>query len=182
MKRLAEFLLGAYSLFIISSSMSKRDVSEREVLNNKYDKVVHEFLEISKKNNYVRDSEVYGREYIQHPDTTVKKGQGDCDDLAALANYMFKKEGLDSEFCVGKLHWFHSKRYHCWVEFEKDNVKYILDGISSKHPLIRKDKISSVNYDPIKDKVAYDLFIKNGVNHYEERTGLKLNVKDYGFK
>jgi hypothetical protein len=115
---------------------------------------------------YVPDSK--GRDYWQTPEETLEKGIGDCEDIAIYTHHLLLRKGIKAEVVVGLLG-PNAKHGHCWVEYEQDGGRFIIEP---KYSVILKRKnVPDFMYVPVLDIETVEKKFKR----YHEKTGVWLN-------
>jgi hypothetical protein len=72
---------------------------------------------------YTRDD----ADYWQTPEETVRRGRGDCEDLAFYLHRLLRDEGIDSVVVFGIRDVTDPKAGHAWVECRMYGEVYVLD-------------------------------------------------------
>ena len=68
-----------------------------------------------------------GADYWQTPEETVRRGRGDCEDLAFYMHRLLRDEGIDSVVVFGIQDVTDAKTGHAWVECRMYGEIYVLD-------------------------------------------------------
>ena len=73
---------------------------------------------------YTRDGE---GDHWQTPEETVRRGKGDCEDLALYLHRLLRRQGMDSMVVFGIQDVTSAKTGHAWVECRMYGEVYVLD-------------------------------------------------------
>jgi len=75
----------------------------------------------------VRYADDDGADYWQTPEETVRRGRGDCEDLALYLHRLLKQEGMDCVVVFGVQDVTRAETGHAWVECRMYGEIYVLD-------------------------------------------------------
>ena len=112
-------------------------------------------------------------DYWQTPKETIKRGKGDCEDMAFYLLYLLRKEHIKSKIKFGYLNKITERKKlgHVWVEAKKNSIEYILDPSQCPLPLIiEKGQQDKDTYIPISSR---DFYIKSHLQEFRKRSGIK---------
>ena len=99
--------------------------------------------QVNKNIKYVSDWDNYGvNDYWAKPEETLKKGSGDCEDIALLKYAMLVKAGF-SEKDVKVVFAVYKGQGHVYLEVKNDGKTYYLDNIY--HYVFQKKHAPMVN-------------------------------------
>jgi len=68
-----------------------------------------------------------GGDYWQSPEETLRRGRGDCEDLALYLHRLLKDRGIDSIVVFGVQDVTDARTGHAWVECRMYDKLYVLD-------------------------------------------------------
>ena len=119
-------------------------------------------------------SEPPGQDFWQSPQETLRRGAGDCEDVAILLWWLLREAGVkDGRVVFGRLHAFMPQYPHAWVEIGKGVNAIIMDP--AMELIIPRAMLDYFAYYEIKD---------NAIWHarawwFTARTGITGFNKDY---
>lgn len=141
-----------------------------------YKKEIKDSFPRLKDIEYIKVLEYYGWYYWQTPKETDGLKKGNC-----LAKTIFEwdylnKRGIKTRIAVGKLN-RNDTIFHSWLEYIAGGEKFIIECSLEGH-IYKRANLPE-------DKYAYfklsDAFLEK-IKDFEERSGMKLDFKNYDFK
>ena len=106
-----------------------------------------------------------GADAWQTPAETVRRGKGDCEDVAIYFQHLLRAKGIHAELVFGLLN-IQAKVGHVWCEADLDGVRYIIEP--GRNAYFRKASLPSFLYvraDEIES-------VAEKVRAYHEKTGV----------